>query len=108
MVDLMTPQGTFVDWDGNAHTVYDIREVPMDAAVLGVPSYFLQQGIVPLRTVDGQGDATALDEIASRASCYGEGAEDLAHLIFDANMDAISSADFDLSQVRSLVVPRQQ
>lgn len=46
-----------------------------------------------------------LDEIASRSTVYGEGAEDQSYKIFDANIVALVEAEFDMANIKRLKIP---
>lgn len=53
----------------------------------------------------GKTSEDELDEIASRASVYGEDAEDQSYRLFDANIVQIVENGYDLSKVRKIKVP---
>src|SRR5208337_1194447 len=92
------PNATFVDWNGNSWAVKDMREITMAPPPAGqkTPKFQLAAsclGIpyVPFKILDVAGSAAFLDEIASRPDVYGEDTEDSAYLIFEMNMDQITS-----------------
>lgn len=53
----------------------------------------------------GKNSEDDLDEVVSRASVYGEDAEDQSYRLFDANIIEIVENKYDLSKVRKLKVP---
>jgi len=46
-----------------------------------------------------------LDEIASRPEIFGEFAEDMSFLLFEANVEKIVENDFDLNKFKKLRIP---
>jgi len=46
-----------------------------------------------------------LDEIASRQNVYGEGAEDQAYKIMDANIIKIVESGYDITKLREVDIP---
>jgi len=108
------PNATFVDWNGVSQALKDMREITMAPPAQGQKTPKYQQAVsclgftyVPMKTMDVAGASTFLDEIASRPEVYGDGHEDDAYLIFEMNMDAITSASFDFATVKQLVIPRK-
>ncbi len=87
-----TPILTFVNAAGVARPVHEMREYPA----------FQMQGAVS-RLADEAPDFTA-----QRPDVYGQDAEFMSYLLFEANAAAIADRDFDLSTVVTLVVPVPQ
>jgi hypothetical protein len=50
-------------------------------------------------------DGELLDEIIVRPELYGEGNEDLAYLIFEANQKEILESDFNLKKLTEVKIP---
>ena len=46
-----------------------------------------------------------LDEIASRSEIFGDNAESLSFLIFEANVEKITENDFDLNKLHEIRIP---
>jgi hypothetical protein len=80
---------SFNDKNGRVVPVKDIRPIPEQA----------ENFEIKIKSGD------LLDEIASRTNIYGEGSEDQAYKIFDANIIEIFESGFDLSKIRRLRIP---
>ena len=109
------PDATFTDWNGVPQAVKDVREITMAAPPVGqktakfrLAGSCLGFQFISMKTINAQGSGTFLDEIASRPDVYGEKHEGDAYLIFEMNMDLITSQSFDFAVVRSLVIPRKE
>jgi len=63
-----------------------------------VPTY---QTMVTVQKLEGE----LMDEIITRPELYGEGNEDLAYLIFEANQKEILEVDFDFDKLTEVKIP---
>lgn len=89
MRDLAVDNIIFTDKNGKSYEIKDIRPIP---------SYTVLTKI----NVSGE---LFFDEIASREEIYGEGKEDLAYKIFDANVRSIIEANFNTTKIKELIIP---
>lgn len=79
----------FTDINGNNYSVKDFRTLPSYQTAF----------VLPINSSD------MIDEIASRDEVYGEFAEDQCYKIFEANVLKLTEYDFNLSQLRELIIP---
>lgn len=79
----------FTDVNGNIVVIKDKRIVP-------------EYNIV---TTIQKDEKELLDEIAIKEEIYGEGNEDLAYLLFEANQKEIIEVDFDITKIRNIKIP---
>ena len=79
----------FTDVNGNSYTIKEMREYTPRVKWFSV-------------NIDSSDD---LDEIASRSDVYGSGSESEYYKIFEMNKEAISDVNFDISKLKSLVIP---
>ena len=63
-----------------------------------IPEY---QTMVTVQKIEGE----LMDEIITRPELYGEGNEDLAYLIFEANQKEILEVDFNLDKLTEVKIP---
>jgi len=80
---------TFTDINGNSFEIKDIRPIPE------------QQLLTSLKLSKND----FIDEIASRPSIYGDGAEDLTFKIVDLNIIKIVESKFNFDNIRTLKIP---
>jgi len=85
-----TPEFTFIDIDGESHSLKEMRDIPV----------YTQSVVVNVNNGD------MIDEIASRPEVYGEGSEDLSYKIFEANIITLFENDFSLTNIKKLLAPR--
>jgi hypothetical protein len=80
---------TFTTIDGEDIIIKGRREIPE------------YQTMTTAQKVNGE----LMDEIITRPELYGEGNEDLAYLIFEANQKEIIEADFNLNKLTEVKIP---
>lgn len=80
---------SFTDRLGNTYPVKDIREIPSEQISFEID-------------VD---EETLLDEIASRQEVFGDFGEQQSYRIFDLNIEILTEANFDLTNIKRLKVP---
>ena len=83
------PLVPFTWQDGMTYSIRDIKVVP---------SY---EDVVEISL--SQNDK--LDEVASRMEIYGQDAEDLTYLLFEANIVQVTENNFDLNKIHKLRIP---
>lgn len=83
------PVVTFNDANNRVTQVRDLRPIPTQVIDFEIP--IKEQDL--------------LDEIASRESIFGPGAEPQSYRIFDANIVELFDAEFDLTRIRRLRIP---
>ncbi len=86
---LDTPTFSFEFLDGKTYLVKKMRVIPQYTQTMNVAHSANEY----------------IDEIATKESIYGEGAENQSYKIFEANYPTIYESKFDLSQIKSLKVP---
>lgn len=80
---------TFTNYNGKTFQVRDIRLIPEYTTLI---KYQYQQN-------------EFFDEIMSRPEYYGDGNENLAYAMTEANKEVIVENNFDLTTVRELIIP---
>jgi hypothetical protein len=86
---LSVPTISFTDANGNTWPVKDIRPITSFAKGQTIP---YEQG-------------TRIDELACRPQYYGKNQEGLSWAIFEANIVPLTEQNFDLTNIRTLIIP---
>ena len=80
---------SFTNYHGNTFPVKDIREIPSENIAF---------------EIDVE-ENTLLDEIASRQEVFGDFGEQQSYRIFDLNIEILTEANFDLTNIKRLKIP---
>jgi hypothetical protein len=80
----------FLDASGISYNVKDIKPINIYSNSINV-------------NIDNN---VFIDELISRQSVYGEGAENLLQDVVEANIINIVESEFDMTKVKSLMIPK--
>ena len=81
----------FTDIDGRTYQIKDFRAIPKYNKLLEIKY-----------------NNEDFDEIASRQNIYGEGSENQAFAIFEANIEKLTENNFDGSLITKIIIPEVQ